>query len=89
MVVALQLNAVAGRPALAQRKQQSLKARRGLVVRNQAVATEVPPATGAIKGTKEDELAINGEPSSAGAGCSRGRHRHSWPCSPFSRTQLR
>lgn len=60
MVVALQLSTVAGRPALAQRKQQPLKARRGLVVRNQATAAAAPPATGSITGTKEDELAING-----------------------------
>ncbi|KAL4450011.1 hypothetical protein ABPG77_010680, partial [Micractinium sp. CCAP 211/92] len=59
MVVALQLSTVAGRPALAQRKQQPLKARRGLLVRNQATAAAAPPATGSITGTKEDELAIN------------------------------
>ncbi|PSC72061.1 transketolase [Micractinium conductrix] len=57
-MVALTLQTVAARPALAQRKQQRVQARRSLLVRAQATATAAPPAKGEIK-DKNAELAIN------------------------------
>ena len=71
-MVALTLQTVAARPALAQRKQQRVQARRSLLVRAQATATAAPPAKGEIK-DKNAELAING------ASAARSQHSRSQP----------